>query len=61
MSFLVVSGFAKTMLLINPRKNQVEIDRGNAVAMLQIHHIRSISEKTFHAKSNVLFGGASSC
>jgi len=37
------------------KKNQTEIDRENAVTMLQIYHVRFISEGTFHAKSNALF------
>jgi len=48
----------KQCLLINSRKkNQVDIGRRNVVIMLQVHHVQSISEGIFDARSDALFGG----
>jgi len=56
--FFVVALVQKQCLLINPRKkNQAKIDRGNVITMLQVHHVQSISEGIFDARSNALFDG----
>jgi len=48
----------KQCLLINSRiKNQAKIDRGNMMAMLQVHHVQFISEGISDARSDALFDG----
>jgi len=58
MSFFVVGARTKIMSFNKHQKNQTEIDRENVVAMLQVHHVQSISEGIFDARS-ALFDGNS--